>query len=182
MPYLGIFRLTSWKTIVTLEMSTLKYVNFQNFVKKTKFPLFDTKNALFGYFCARILKNCCNISSKHTQIYLILKCSKKKQEDLNLGPKLPWLDIFIFVLEVLKLFNILNQHPHICLIAKFCKKKRLPKFRTLNGFAYFGGKISKKTYHIWNLHTKICLIGKFCKKKKYLYIWETIFLISVFLG
>ena len=40
-------------------------------------PKFGTKIALFGYFCARILKNYCNISSKHTQICLIPKCSKK---------------------------------------------------------------------------------------------------------
>ena len=52
---------------------------------------FGTKNALFGYFWARILKN---------------------------------------------YFHISNQHPQICLIAKFLEKVKMPKFGTKN--ALFG--------------------------------------------
>ena len=122
MPYLGIFQLASWKTIVTLEISTLKYVNFQNFVKKTKFSLFDTKNALFGYFCARILRKYCHISSRHTQICLIAKCCQKT--------KLPKFGIlnglrYFWGLISKGPYHIWNQHAKICLIRKFSKKLKL---------------------------------------------------------
>ena len=164
MPYLGIFQLASWKTIVTLEISTLKYVNFQNFVKKTKFSLFDTKNALFGYFCARILRKYCHISSRHTQICLIAKCCEKTKRP-KFGTKSALFGYFC-PRNFKNYCNILNQHHQICLIAKFCEKTKLPKFGILNGLRYFWGLISKGPYHIWNQHAKICLIRKFPKKLK----------------
>ena len=43
------------------EIRTLKFVKLHNFSKKTKLPKFETKNVLFGYFWARILKNYCHI-------------------------------------------------------------------------------------------------------------------------
>ena len=42
-------------TIVIFEISTLKFVQLQNFAKK-RTPKFGTKNVLFGYFWARILQ------------------------------------------------------------------------------------------------------------------------------
>ena len=44
------------KNIVRLEISTFKFVFLQSFSKKIKMPKFGTKNAVFGYFWARILK------------------------------------------------------------------------------------------------------------------------------
>ena len=44
------------------------------------------------------------------------KISLKKQECLNLGPKMPYLGVF----DQKRLFG----HPQICLIAKFCKQKQ----------------------------------------------------------
>ena len=50
---------------------------------------------------------------------------------------MPYLSIF--GLEFLTNYcHILNQHPRVCLIAKFCEKTKLPKFGTLNAlFEYF---------------------------------------------
>ena len=36
------------------------------------------------------------------------------------------------VIILKKLFHIRNQHPRICLIAKFWEKTKMPKFRTKN--------------------------------------------------
>ena len=41
---------------------------FAKFLEKTKMPKFGIKNALFGYFSARILKNYCYIWNQHPQI------------------------------------------------------------------------------------------------------------------
>ena len=58
---------------------------------------------------------------------------------------------------------IWNQHPEICLIANFAKKK-MSKFRTKNvSFGYFSAGIYKKYCHIWNQHPWICLIAKYCE-------------------
>ena len=47
-------------------------------------PKFGTKIALFGYFCARILKNYCHILNQHHQICLIAKfCEKTKLPKLG---------------------------------------------------------------------------------------------------
>ena len=59
-PYLGLSGLEFKKTIAILEISTLKFVQLQNFAKITKISKFGTKNALFGYFWARILTNYCH--------------------------------------------------------------------------------------------------------------------------
>ena len=61
---------------------------------------FVTKNALFGYFWARILKNYCHVS---------------------------------------------NQHPQICLNAKFREKIKIPKSGTKNAlFRYVWARAFKK--------------------------------------
>ena len=53
-PYLGIMALEFEKTIAIFEISTLEFVKLQKFLKKMKIPNLGTKNALFGYFSARI--------------------------------------------------------------------------------------------------------------------------------
>ena len=58
---LRILRFEFEHIIVIFEISTLEFIQLQNFEKKTKMPKFGTKNALFGYFLARIRKNCCHI-------------------------------------------------------------------------------------------------------------------------
>ena len=59
-PYLGLSGLEFKKTIAIIEISTLKFVQLQNFAKNTKISKFGTKNALFEYFWARILTNYCH--------------------------------------------------------------------------------------------------------------------------
>ena len=49
MPYLDIFGLKFETNFVIFEISTLEFVQSQNFVKKTKMLKFGTNNALFGY-------------------------------------------------------------------------------------------------------------------------------------
>ena len=62
--------------------------------------------------------------------------------------------------------HVWNQHPSICLIAKFGKKTpKMPKFETKNAlFGYFLAGILKTYCHTWNQHPWICLIAKFHKK------------------
>ena len=82
-------------------------------------------------------------------------------------PKIPYLDILR--LEFKKYYrHIWNQHRQILLIAKFCKKNKIPKFGTKNAlFGYFWGRIIKKDYsHIWNQHLEISIIAKFCEETK----------------
>ena len=54
MPDSGIFGLEFENYILIFEISTLKFVYLQNFVKKMKMSKFWTKNVLFGYFWAII--------------------------------------------------------------------------------------------------------------------------------
>ena len=56
--------------------------------------VFFTKNVLFEYFWARILKNYCQIWNQHTWICLIAKYCEIMKMPKNLGPKVPYLGIF----------------------------------------------------------------------------------------
>ena len=93
------------------------------------------------------------------------KLRRKTQKRLHLGPKMP---SFFEKLEFSKkCCHITNQHPEICLIAKFCKKPKMPKFGSKNALlGYFWTRIWKHYCHIWNVHTRICLGEKFRKKTK----------------
>ena len=74
MPYLDFCGQEFQKNIVRLEISTFKFVFLQSFSKKIKMPKFGTKNAVFGYFWARILKiYYCHIWNQHPWIFLIAK-------------------------------------------------------------------------------------------------------------
>ena len=70
-------------------------------------------------------------------------------------PKMPYLGIF--GLECLNNYcHIWNQHPQICLIAKFRQKTKMPKFGTKNAlFGCFWAKILKRYRHISNAHPQI---------------------------
>ena len=88
------------------------------------------------------------------------KVSSKNKKTLNLGPKLPYLDIFglQFNKENCQIFN---QHPRICETINFH-----PKWKKINlglKTLYLGlwpGML--KNYYICNQRPPICLIGKFC--------------------
>ena len=90
--------------------------------EKIKMPKFRIKNALFGYFWARILKKTCHIWNQHPLICLIGKfCENRKMSKFGTKNAL----FGIFELEFLKNYcHIWNQHPQICLIGKFCEKRK----------------------------------------------------------
>ena len=52
------------------------------------------KNPLFGYSWARVLKNYCNISNPHRQIYQTRKFHEKNKKCQNLGRKMSYLGAF----------------------------------------------------------------------------------------
>ena len=60
--------------------------------------------------------------------------------------------------------NNWNQHPWICIAAKFGAKINIWDQNAL--FGYFWARILKNDCHIWNQHPRICLIAKFCEKTK----------------
>ena len=138
-----------------------------------KMPNFGTKNALFGYFCTRVFKNYCYIWNQYLRICLIAKfCEETKMPKsgtknallVYFWQKMPYFSLL--VQDFLKYnSHIWNQHPQICLFAKFHEKTIIPKFGTDNvWFMYFWAGIWKQYCHIWNPHPQICLIAKFCKK------------------
>ena len=52
-----------------------------------------TKNALFGYFWPRTLKNYCHIWNQHPRIFITAKfCAKTKMP--TFGTKIPYLGVF----------------------------------------------------------------------------------------
>ena len=63
--------------------------------------------------------------------------------------------------------HILNEHPRLCLIAKFREIVKMPKFGTRNAkFPYFGAVIWRSYCHILNQCSLICPIAKFDAKMK----------------
>ena len=94
------------------------------FHEKTKMPKFGTKNALFGYFWVRILKNYCHIWNQHPRIRIITKFGEKMK-----FPKFETKNALheYFYARILKnWYHIWNQHHRICLIANFQKKQKYP--------------------------------------------------------
>ena len=113
---------------------------FPKFYGKTTMPKFGTKNAWFGYFGSGIGKQYFHIWNQHPRICLVAKfCGKIKI--LKFGTKMPYVSIFDqkYLIWVILGYNvkkyycyIWNQHPQICLTARFCKKIKIPKFGTKN--------------------------------------------------
>ena len=106
------------------------------------------------------------ISDQKCLIWVFLGWNLKKtvvifeilQKCLNLGPKMR--DSGNFGLQFEKNYcQIWNQHPRICLIAKYHEIVRMPKFGIKSTkFGYFGARILKNDCHIWNQHLQIFLI------------------------
>ena len=151
MPYLGIFWLEFENNIVIFEISTLDLGKLWIFEKKTKMFEFGTKNALFGYFWARI----------STLEFVKLQNFVKKSKCVNFEPKMTYLSSF-----GLEFWNTIAKFE-ICTLEfvklqNFVKKKKMRKFGTKNAlFGYFGAGILKNYCHAWNQHPRICLIAKF---------------------
>ena len=58
--------------------------------------------------------------------------------------------------------HVSNQHPQICLVAKFGSKIKILKFPTKNVlFEYFCTGTWENCYHVWNQHIRVCLIAKY---------------------
>ena len=79
---------------------------------KMKISKFGNKRALFFYFGARILKNYCHIWNQPPRICEIAKFCEK-EICLNLGPKMPYLSIFMLEFY---------QHLQICQTVNFLWK------------------------------------------------------------
>ena len=77
-------------------------------------------------------------------------------------------DSGIFGLEFEKKYcHVWNQHPQICLIAKYHQIMKMTKFGTKSTlFGYFWARIFKNYYHIWNQHLQISVTVLFCEKTK----------------
>ena len=138
-----------------------------------KMSKFGIKNALFCHFWTGTSKNYCHIWNQHAQICLFAKFQEKTKSKfgpkcLNFGPKcLTWVFLTKNALfgylwsRIWKNYcRIWNQHPQICLFAKFHEKTKMPKF------GYFWTGIWKQSCHIWNQHPRICLITNFRGKTK----------------
>ena len=84
-------------------------------------PKFGTKNALFGYFLAEILKSFCRILNQHHQVCKISKFFEETKMP-KFGTKNA---LFSYIwARILKSFCcIWNQHPKVCQISKFCEIK-----------------------------------------------------------
>ena len=118
------------------------------FLRKAKMPKCGIKNALFGYFWPKIsylgilgrnFEKTIVIFEISTLKFVYLENFTKKQNCLNLGQKMP--DLGILGARVWKQYcHIWNQHPGICLIAKFLENTEMRKFGTRNAlFGYFFG-------------------------------------------
>ena len=82
---------------------------------------------------------------------------------LKLGTKNVWFGYFLDGIWK-KYCHIWNQHPRICLIAKYHKIMKMPEFGIKNAlFGYLWDRILESYCHIWNQHLLICLIPKFCE-------------------
>ena len=62
----------------------------------------------------------------------------KEWKYLSFGLKMQYFGIFGLAFEN-KYYHIWNQHPRICLIAKFCEKPKMPKFGTKNAYLSISG-------------------------------------------
>ena len=125
---------------------------------------FWTKTIFFGYFGARIIKNCCHIWNQHPRIYLISKfCQTLKFPTIFYQKCVVWV---IFSWNLKTILSYLKSVPQICQIANFREKLQMPKVWTKTDlFKYFGVRILKYYCHFWNLHPWICQTAKLYEKK-----------------
>ena len=75
-----------------------------------------------------------------------------------------------FWTNIQKNCHIWNQHPRICLIAKFCEEAKMPKFKTRNAlFGCFWARVLKNYCHTWNQHPRICQKSVFNSSTEFWY-------------
>ena len=102
---LGIFGLESEKNILSYLKSAPSNLSKCKILWKTKMPKFGTKNALFGYFYARVLENYCHIWNQHFRYCLIPTfCEETKM--LKFGTKNALFEYFWPKLRYLGIFGI----------------------------------------------------------------------------
>ena len=185
MPYLGVFdqKCLIWvflgknfkNAIVIFEISTLKLVCLQNFTEKQKCLNLWPKKCGLGIFGLKFENNIVIFEISTLEFIWLQNFVKKKPEfgtkNALFGcfwQKMPYLGIFG---QEFKKYHcdIWNQHPQICLFAKFHGKTKMSKFVTKKvWFGDFWAEIWKQYCNIWNQHPQICLIAKFREKTRML--------------
>ena len=89
-----ILRLEFAKTIFLFEIDTLKIIQIESFIKKKKNFKFGTKNTLFRYFWAAILKKYNHIWTQHSPFFQNVKFHPKQTNKKKMRPKISFLGIF----------------------------------------------------------------------------------------
>ena len=136
------------------------------FCKKTKIPKFRTKNALFGYFWAKILKHYCHIWNQHPQICQIAKFREKtKMPKFGIKNAL----FGYFWARILENYCVIYEISTLNFVKlqNFAKKQKcLNLGRNKTYFSIFLPRTRKCYCRIWNQHPQICQMIKFLKKNK----------------
>ena len=115
---------------VFFEVTTLKFVELQNFSKKERNPELRDRKWVIWIFLGYNFKKRLSYLHQHRQNFA------EKQNCLNFRPKMPSR-------------LILSQHPQIGQIAKFFTIKKVTKFVTQNTlFGYFYARFLKSYCHI----------------------------------
>ena len=149
MTYFGIFDQKSiiWvflrknfkNAIVIFEISTPKFASFRNFKNKQKclnfapkmpYWVFLTKNTVFRYLWIRIKKKLLSYLKSAPSNLSNYKISRFRTKNALLR--------YFLTISWKNYCHIWNEHLRICLISKFCKETKMPKFGTKNAiFCYF---------------------------------------------
>ena len=87
-------------------------------------PKFETKNAFFGYFGARILKSYSYIWNQHARTSVIQKIWQKIPKFGTKNALIGYFGVGIWK----QYCHIWNYHPQICIIGNFRKIIKMPKF------------------------------------------------------
>ena len=132
-----------------------------SFMQNWQILTFRTKNALFGYFLARVQESHCLIWNQALKFVWLQSFVKNKNPTKN-----AWFAYFLAgIWEYYS--HISNQRPQICLLAKFGAKIKLLKSWTKNTlFWYLWARVWKRYCHNWNQSPQICLNANFAKKQK----------------
>ena len=127
-------------------------------------PKFGNKSALFGYFCARILKNFCRIWNQNPQISLFAK-SLEKLKIPKVGTKSSLFGYFCARI-LKKLLSFLKWAPSNLSISKILPKK-MPKFGSKSVLFYvFLGYNFKKLFSYLKSAPSNLSISKILRRKK----------------
>ena len=150
------------------------------FCENMRMSKFRNKHILLKCFGAR---TCCKLLSyfRLTPLNLANCNISWKNEKPKILTKNAYLDIFLAGISK-QYCHIWNQHPQVCLIAKFGEKIKMSKFGTKNAlFWCFWTEIWKQCLQISNYHPQICLIVKSSENMR-ICKFGTKILIFVFLG